>query len=417
MAPANARTYAQTLLASLGCMQCPLPAGGEQHPAISWATSGMMALTGSSEPRMCPAPLAACADGAMLALQALAPGSGIAELSGAALLAERMQTHGLKRAGAVSAGGSCRLLKTADGVLAVNLARKDDWELLPAWLQSEPVANWQQLAANLQCGRTRDLLERARMMGLAVSAAWAVSREPVPWYRLAVDSGLRVAPATPKPKVVDLSSLWAGPLCSRLLLNMGADVTKVESTQRPDGARNGPAKFFERMNAGKNQAMLDLHARCGVDQLRELIADADIVIEAARSRALRQLGIDAETLVREQPGLTWISITGYGREQPQADWVAFGDDAGVAAGLTDLMHMATGEHLFCGDAIGDPLTGLHAALAAWAGYTQGGGRLFSLSLCDVIAHCAQYDLPHSPAAIRARQRDWTARVTHIPEAA
>lgn len=417
MSPANARTYAQKLLASLHCAQHRLPPGGHEHPADRWAASGMMTLTGKDRPRMCPAPLAACADGVLLALQALAPDSGIAQFSGARLLAERLHTHELERAGTVSAGGSCQLLETTDGMLAVNLARADDWELLPAWLQNDAVTNWDNLAATLKHESTLGLLERSRMMGLPVSAVQPPRRQAVPWYRVAVDSGQRVTPSKRLPKVLDMTSLWAGPLCSRLLLSMGADVTKVESRQRPDGARNGPAAFFERMNAGKHEVSLDLHCEHGVEQLRALIADADIVIEAARPRALRQLGIDAEALVRQQPDLTWLSISGYGREQPQADWVAFGDDAGVAAGLTSLMFTATGEHLFCGDAIGDPLTGLHAALAAWAGYLQGGGRLFSLPMCDVVTHCAQYDLPQSPAAIRARQRQWTARAQHIQEAA
>jgi crotonobetainyl-CoA:carnitine CoA-transferase CaiB-like acyl-CoA transferase len=197
-------------------------------------------------------------------------------------------------------------------------------------------------------------------------------------------------------RVLDLSSLWAGPLCSHLLHRCGAQVTKVESTTRPDGARRGAPEFFDALNAGKQQVALDFGTREGHAQLRALIdsadividgSPADIVIEGSRPRALRQLGIDAEALVRERPALTWISITAYGRGEPQQNWAGYGDDAGVAAGLSELMFEATGERCFVGDAIADPLTGLHAARAAWSGWRAGGGGLVALSLAGVVQHC------------------------------
>jgi crotonobetainyl-CoA:carnitine CoA-transferase CaiB-like acyl-CoA transferase len=84
-----------------------------------------------------------------------------------------------------------------------------------------------------------------------------------------------------------------------------------------------------------------------------------------------------------------VSVTGYGRSGPAAHWVAFGDDAAVAAGLA----AATGgpdAPLFCGDAIADPLTGLHAAVAALASQRRGGGELLDLSLRDVVAHALAF---------------------------
>jgi hypothetical protein len=103
--------------------------------------------------------------------------------------------------------------------------------------------------------------------------------------------------------VLDLSSLWAGPLCAHLLGLAGARVVKLESASRPDGARAGSAAFFDLLNAGKASVALDLSSRAGRDSLRRLIASSDIVIESARPRALRQLGIEAEALVAEVPGL------------------------------------------------------------------------------------------------------------------
>ena len=99
------------------------------------------------------------------------------------------------------------------------------------------------------------------------------------------------------------------------------------------------------------------------------------------------------------PDLTWISITGYGREEPEANWIAFGDDAGVAAGLSDVMKAATGHYEFAGDAIADPLTGIHAALAAWNSWRRGGSRLISLALTDVAAWCLNEEL-HRMGSVR-----------------
>jgi crotonobetainyl-CoA:carnitine CoA-transferase CaiB-like acyl-CoA transferase len=128
---------------------------------------------------------------------------------------------------------------------------------------------------------------------------------------------------------------------------------------------------------------------------------ADIVVESARPRALAQLGIDAAALVASAPGLTWVSITGYGRREPGAGWAAFGDDAGVAAGLAVATGPEDGPPLFCGDAIADPLTGLHAALAALASRDGGGGHLLDLALCDVAAHALAFDATDCEARVRA----------------
>jgi len=366
---------------------------------------------------MCPAPLATCADGVLLALESMVSPGCFGTLHGGQLLSERAQIRDLKRNGHVSPGGACRLLETVDGALAVNLAREEDWALLPAWLQAESVADWQQLSQLLKGQNTQHLVDRARLMGLAVSADSPVRKTPVPWFSEMVTGKPRVGSSPLNPRVVDLSSLWAGPLCSRLLQMMGAEVIKVEAAQRPDGARRGSTEFFARLNAGKQELSLDLHTPKGVQALRDLIKSADIVIEASRPRALRQLGIDAEALVTAQPGLTWVSVTGYGRAQPQADWVAFGDDAAVAAGLSALMFTATGERLIVGDAIADPLTGMHAALAAWSRHKRGTGGLLSLAMYDVVTHCVQHNSPKSDNRIRARFEAWMQLATTEKEAA
>lgn len=433
----TARAYAQHLLESLSAWGLTAPRRPleltEEHPALSWARSGLMALTGlpDGNPQMCPVPLAACADGALAALDALAGANSFAGLQGAGLLSERAAIAGHQRAGRSSPGGSCRLLDAADGVIALNLARPDDWDLLPAWLEADVSPDWDAVATAVRGHAKHALVQRGRELGLAIAPSeWpAASSYSLPsvvgaggaWYRLmptapnpsdrvGKGSKANAGSSSARPRVVDLSSLWAGPLCSRLLRLAGAEVIKVESTQRPDGARNGPPEFFDRLNAGKHSVMLDFSTIQGLDQLRDWIAKADIVIEGSRPRGLRQLGIRAEDCVREHPRLTWIGISGYGRGEPGENWIAYGDDAAVAAGLSQLQFQATGEQMIVGDAIADPLTGLHAALLAWASWQTGGGRLLSLSLRDVVAHCVGFDCPATQTALRLRQQDWTALV-------
>lgn len=405
-----ASAYADRLLDDLAITPLrPLRVVGE-HPALSWARSGLMALTGTADgsPQMCPAPLAACADGALAALASLAPEPRmLAELRGSSLLVERAALTGLSRQGAISPGGSCRLIAAADGLLAVNLARPDDWALLPAWLEA-PAESWADVIAALALQPSAILVERARWLGLAVARS-ETPREPRPWFERIAEGPRRPADLRRPPRVLDLSSLWAGPLCGRLLHQLGCEVVKLESLARPDGARQGQAAFFDAMNAGKASVVLDFGTPAGRAQLAALMDRADIVIEASRPRALRQLGIDAEARIRARPGLTWISLTGYGRRTPQDQWIAYGDDAGVAGGLSELLRITTGQPLFCADAIGDPLSGLHAALAAWATHLQGGGRLLSVALRDVVAQVAAFDRPATGALLRQRAQDWQQR--------
>jgi crotonobetainyl-CoA:carnitine CoA-transferase CaiB-like acyl-CoA transferase len=298
-------------------------------------------------------------------------------------------------------------VRAADRWFAVNLARPDDHSLLPAWLGEGPLDDpWRFVVARAARQPAATVVERARLLGLP--AAVAVDPLPVapPWCRVAARGTRNERRERGVPLVVDLSSLWAGPLCSHLLGLAGARVVKVESTRRPDGARSGPPAFFDLLNHGNASVALDFGSEAGRAQLRRLLQSADVVVESARPRALAQLGIDAGEFVASVPGLTWVSLTGYGRREPGAGWVAFGDDAAVAAGLA----VATGRvaatdagggpPLFCGDAIADPLAGLHAAVSALAAWNGGGGRLLDVALRDVTAHALAFDAPAAEARVR-----------------
>jgi crotonobetainyl-CoA:carnitine CoA-transferase CaiB-like acyl-CoA transferase len=404
-----ASRYAAALLVESGCGEpvADLPSaraarGGDGagrpgaealHPAHAWARSGAMALTGwpDAAPRLAPGPLASCAAGALLALERLAGPAFPAGLDGAALLGERAALAGLARRGTLSPGGGCRLLRAADGWLALSLVRADDWALLPAWLSlAAAPGDWDAVAGALRAAGAEEADARARLLGLAAAVAGPLPPEPPPWRRVAARGPRRARASGAAPLVLDLSSLWAGPLCAQLLGLAGARVVKLESASRPDGARGGPAALFDLLHAGKASAVLDLATPDGRERLRRLAARADVVVESARPRALRQLGVDAEALVAETPGLVWVSLTGYGRRGPGANWVAYGDDAAVAAGLAQATGEPEATPLFCGDAIADPLAGIHAAVSALAALRSGEAVLLDLSLRDVAAHAALF---------------------------
>jgi crotonobetainyl-CoA:carnitine CoA-transferase CaiB-like acyl-CoA transferase len=397
--------YASSLLSDLNVRNAvPLQTVSE-HPAVTWARSGAMALTGHRDGAalICPAPLSACAEGALAALRSLAADPAALAIEGASLLGERAAITGHGRNGSISPGGSCRFLETSDGWIALNLAREDDWRMMPALMEQDTAADWSAVAAAARGRQADDLVARGRDLGLAIAHPFS-DRAAGPWHTVQHETEPAAAPKR-RPRVVELASLWAGPLCGHLLALMGAEVIKVESVARPDGARFGPPAFFDLLNAGKRSVALDFASAEGRDRLLALLRGADIVIEASRPRGLAQLGISAEALVRAAPGRVWLSITGYGRTGEAAGWVAFGDDAGVAAGLSALLPTDDAP-VFCGDAIADPLTGLHGALAAYARWSDGRGGLVSVALRDVVAHCIAYDGPTSADGWHERARAW-----------
>ncbi len=362
-----------------------------------WAASGAMALTGRADAPC--GPPERLVEGVDRLGRAIGGSSG-SRLDALALLGERAALMGLWRRGAVSCGGSCRLLPTAGGAhVAVSLPRREDLEAVPAWLELDDVppttpATWSAVSAHLARRDLEALLARAQLLGLPVARVGEVQSTR---GRSGDGDGvvrLPLGPAAPRAvaglRVVDLSALWAGPLCGDLLAGAGATVVKVESAARPDGARRGPAPFFDLLNARKRSVALDFARADGRRALRRLVARADVVIEASRPRALEQLGIVASDIVRSGGPQVWVSITGYGRDEDAAGRVAFGDDAAAAGGL---VVWAEGSPLFCADAVADPLTGLTAAQASLAALAEGGRWVLDVSMAGVAAGLAGPTLP------------------------
>ena len=287
--------------------------------------------------------------------------------------------------GLSSPNGACRLVKAADGWIAVNLAREDDVVLLPAWLGFEPMGKpWPEIASAAGSRPWRELVDGARLLGLPVAGVGEVAAATLAAPLLAVGR-----PATVREtqlRVVDLSVLWAGPLCGAVLAALGAAVTKVESVRRPDPSRVSTPDFFRRLNGAKADLALDFADSGARMRLRDMILAADVVITSARPRAFEQLGLAPADIFTERPDLTWVAISGYGWTGEAADRVAFGDDAAAAGGL--VCWTARGEPNFLGDALGDPLTGLAAAVGALQALQQGGGVIVDAALARTAAGAA-----------------------------
>ena len=200
-----------------------------------WADSGAMALTGGEAPSLPPRSLMPVLRSLETELAARTAELGTrVEVDAVALLGERAAIAGLTRRGRTSCGGSTRLLRARDAWLAVALPRPDDVALVPAWLGTDDVAR------GIEGRDAVEVIEAGVLLGLACArlGETTTSCPAVRWQR---HGGAAPRRSLRDALVVDLSALWAGPLCGHLLTSAGARVVKVESASRLDGARARPS--------------------------------------------------------------------------------------------------------------------------------------------------------------------------------
>jgi CoA-transferase family III len=299
------------------------------------------------------------------------------------VLTGRAALLGFSPRGQISAGGATRLVAGADGWCALTLSRAEDIEVVPALLELTNVRGdpWPAIAAAAAERGAGELVARARLLGMPAAVLGEVIADAPEVLR----HGGKAAMSITDVLVADLSSMWAGPLCGRLLAAAGATVVKVETPGRPDGTRRGHRGFFDWMNSGKLCYCVDFDS----PELRDLLEAADMVIEGSRPAALTRRGLGAEQ-IPGRPGRIWLRITGYGSDF--GDRVAFGDDAAVAGGLVGYLD---DRPVFCGDAISDPLSGLEATMAVVNALAQGGGTIIDVSMAAVAATYAL--LPRYPS--------------------
>ena len=180
--------------------------------------------------------------------------------------------------------------------------------------------------------------------------------------------------------VADFSRVLAGPFATMLLGDLGADVVKVEHPEGGDETRawgppfsGGHSTYYLAVNRNKRSAAFDLKSDQGRRAARVLAARADVVVENFKAGALERLGLSYDEIAKDNPGLVWCSISGFGRgagaELPGYDFLVQ-----ATSGLMSITGPAEGEPTKVGVALVDVLTGLYAF----------GGALSTIKVIGVV---------------------------------
>jgi crotonobetainyl-CoA:carnitine CoA-transferase CaiB-like acyl-CoA transferase len=199
-------------------------------------------------------------------------------------------------------------------------------------------------------------------------------------------------------KVVELARILAGPWIGQTLSDLGADVIKIESPEGDDTRKWGPpfvdhngdqsAAYFHCTNRGKTSRIVDFKNEVQLDELRELIADADIVIENFKVGGLRKFGLDFETLHVLNPRLVYCSVTGFGQDGPYAHRAGYDFLIQGMSGIMDLTGDPDGEPQKIGVAFADIFSGLYGVIGIQAALADraktGIGQQVDISLLDCM---------------------------------
>lgn len=213
-------------------------------------------------------------------------------------------------------------------------------------------------------------------------------------------------------KVVDFTTTIAGPYCTRLLADLGAEVVKIESPEgdmmrgRPP-LRDGLSSAFGQLNAGKKSVVLDLKRAEDIALARALIAQSDVLVENFRPGVMKRFGLDYASLAADHPRLVYCSISGYGQTGPSSQAPAYAPVVHAASGH-DLAHISYQHNRdrpdWCSVFTADVMAGLYAFSAIGPALHQrartGRGQMIDvsmleamLSLCLNEVQLAQFDTP------------------------
>jgi crotonobetainyl-CoA:carnitine CoA-transferase CaiB-like acyl-CoA transferase len=193
-------------------------------------------------------------------------------------------------------------------------------------------------------------------------------------------------------RVLDVSRVLAGPFCSMLLGDMGADVVKVERVGRGDDSRSvgekvaGESTYFMVMNRNKRGVTVDFRNPEGIELLKRLACEADVLVENFRAGTLEEMGLGWETLHKLNPRLILASISGFGQSGPYVDFAAFDMIIQAMSGMMDMTGEPDRPPVTTGTFIVDYATGLYTAfgiLGALRARDQSGqGQRVDMALLD-----------------------------------
>jgi len=209
-------------------------------------------------------------------------------------------------------------------------------------------------------------------------------------------------------RVVEMGQLIAGPFAAKTLGDFGADVIKIEPPGAGDPLRNwrliqdGTSVWWQVQSRNKRSIALDLRSAEGQDIARQLIAQADVLIENFRPGTLEGWGMDYETLSQTNPGLVMLRISGYGQTGPYRDLPGFGAIGEAMGGLRHLTGEPGRVPVRCGISIGDTLASLHGTIgvlmALYHRKVNGGrGQVIDVALHEAVLNVMESLVPEYSA--------------------
>ncbi len=217
-------------------------------------------------------------------------------------------------------------------------------------------------------------------------------------------------------RVLDFSTTIAGPHCTRMLADLGAEVIKIETAEgetmrtRPP-LRNNCSTAFGQLNVGKKSLVLDLKSPDGIEVVRRLVATADILVENFRPGVMRRLKLDYASLHALNPKLIYCSISGYGQTGPSAELPAYAPVIHAASGY-ERAHLAyqpgRSRPDYCGIYTADVLTGVYAFGAIGAALHQrhgkGKGQHIDVSMLESMLSLTLNEVQWSQFEVKPTQR-------------
>jgi CoA:oxalate CoA-transferase len=169
-------------------------------------------------------------------------------------------------------------------------------------------------------------------------------------------------------KIIDLTRVLAGPYCTMILADLGADVIKIEIPEKGDDSRHfGPyineeSAYFMSLNRNKKSITLNLKSTKGKEILKELIKDADIIVENFRPGTMEKLGLDYKILKEINPQIIYASSTGFGHTGPYSERPAYDGVIQAMGGIMSITGQQDGEPTRVGPSIGDIFSGVFTAI-------------------------------------------------------
>ncbi len=193
-------------------------------------------------------------------------------------------------------------------------------------------------------------------------------------------------------RVVDCSTVLAGPGCARYLADFGADVIKVERPDTGDTTRSlgwrdprdGVTLFWKLLGRGKRTIVLDLKADEGRETMLALLDGADVLVENFRPGTLERLGLGPDVLLARNPDLVITRVTGFGQDGPYAARPGFATLAEAMSGLAAINGEPEGAPLLPPIALADEVTGIVAAFATMVALHSGVGQVVDVSLLESL---------------------------------